>query len=83
MNKKRTISIGDVHGMRAELEQLLENVQYDPASDQLVLLGDLVDRGPEPVQVVALVKALADSAAAGMVKLILGNHECCARDRDA
>jgi hypothetical protein len=73
--KKRSLAVGDIHGMRAELERLLDKLNYDPTADQLVFLGDLVDRGPEPVQVVALVKRLVNAAPPGMVKLILGNHE--------
>ena len=41
----RLIAIGDIHGMAAMLEQLI--VQIAPtAADQLVFMGDYVDRGP-------------------------------------
>jgi serine/threonine protein phosphatase 1 len=43
---KRIVAIGDIHGHLTKLEQLLSKIQ--PArDDQLVFLGDYVDRGPE------------------------------------
>ena len=44
----RTIVVGDIHGCIAELEALVKLVEYRPGKDRLVLLGDLIDRGPSP-----------------------------------
>jgi bis(5'-nucleosyl)-tetraphosphatase (symmetrical) len=63
----RTIVIGDVHGCLAELKQLLSVVEHTP-DDRVICAGDIVDRGPYPVQTVRFVRA----AGFGMV---LGNHE--------
>lgn len=63
----RTIVIGDVHGCLEELQELLEKLGPGPG-DRLVFLGDLLDRGPDPVGVLHLVRSLG----AGCV---LGNHE--------
>lgn len=63
----RTIVIGDVHGCLEELDELLRTVQYAP-SDELVFLGDYMDRGPDPVGVVRRVRELGARA-------IKGNHE--------
>ena len=41
----RTLAIGDIHGCNAALSALLEQVQPDPA-DQIIFLGDYIDRGP-------------------------------------
>lgn len=68
----RDIFIGDVHGCLVELERLLDRVGYDPASDRLAFVGDLVDRGPNSVGVVRLVRALA---ARHDVVCVRGNHE--------
>lgn len=64
-----TAFIGDVHGWRDRLEQLL--ARLDPAED-LVFLGDLIDRGPESAAVIALVRRLCDS---GRARCVMGNHE--------
>lgn len=63
----RLIIIGDIHGCAAEFEKLLDLVSPDP-QDRLVLLGDLVNRGPSSHRVVALARK------AGAIAL-LGNHE--------
>ncbi len=44
----RDIVVGDVHGQRETFECLLEKVRYSPAEgDRLLMLGDLIDRGPD------------------------------------
>lgn len=65
---KRHLLIGDVHGCREELEQLLERLRYDPAGDVLVLLGDLVNRGPDSAGVLRLARRLD-------AQCVLGNHD--------
>ncbi len=42
----RTIIIGDIHGCYHEFRQLIKKVSYQPGTDRLILLGDLMDRGP-------------------------------------
>jgi bis(5'-nucleosyl)-tetraphosphatase (symmetrical) len=65
---KRHLVIGDVHGCREELEQLLERLRYDPAGDVLVLLGDLVNRGEDSAGVLRLARRLD-------AQCVLGNHD--------
>lgn len=65
---KRHVLIGDVQGCREELEQLLEKLHYDPAADLLVLLGDLVNRGPDSAGVLRLARTLD-------AQCVLGNHD--------
>lgn len=62
----RTIVIGDVHGCLNELDELLKKTQYSSA-DRLVFLGDLMDRGPDPVGCVRRVRELH-------AEMVLGNH---------
>jgi bis(5'-nucleosyl)-tetraphosphatase (symmetrical) len=65
---RRTIVVGDVHGCLEELEALLAATRWTAGVDRLVLLGDLLDRGPDPVGVVRRARALG-------AECVLGNHE--------
>lgn len=62
--------VGDVQGCDATLGRLLDEAGFDPARDHLVLLGDLVNRGPASVDVLRRVRALGEAATA-----LIGNHE--------
>ncbi|HYX41338.1 MAG TPA: metallophosphoesterase family protein [Pyrinomonadaceae bacterium] len=70
----KTYIIGDVHGRRAQLTQLLELIPRAAERDTLVFLGDLVDRGDEIPGVVADVLALRQ-AQPDRVLCLRGNHE--------
>jgi hypothetical protein len=64
----RTVIVGDVHGCSGELEELLERVRFEPGSDQLVLVGDLVARGPDTRGTLALARRVG-------ARCVRGNHE--------
>lgn len=64
----RTIVIGDVHGCLDELDELLRVAEVRPERDRLVFVGDLMDRGPDPVGVVRRVRELK-------ALCVRGNHE--------
>ncbi len=68
--------IGDVHGCREELEDLLVELGYvdgvHPQGRTAVFVGDLVDRGPDTPGVLRRVMAMAE---AGSALVVCGNHE--------
>lgn len=42
---KRLIFIGDIHGSLAPLERLMSQINYHPANDRLIHVGDLIAKG--------------------------------------
>lgn len=69
----RTAIIGDVHGMREALAGLLDRLEL-VQGDQLISVGDLVDKGPDSAGVVDDLAALQARAPFAVV-LVEGNHE--------
>jgi hypothetical protein len=81
---ERVVAIGDVHGAYPALVELLREaglISADGAwtggSSHLVMLGDMVDRGPASREALTLVMRLQSEAqrAGGQVHVVLGNHE--------
>lgn len=74
---QRVYAVGDVHGCRAPFEALIAGIEADdaarPGADTtVILLGDLVDRGPDSAGVLALAR---DWQARRRVRILTGNHE--------
>ena len=74
---ERVYAIGDIHGRLDLFRALIEAVEADdaaqgPADTTVVLLGDLVDRGPDSAGVIA---AAREWQARRKVRIIAGNHE--------
>jgi serine/threonine protein phosphatase 1 len=75
---QRIYAIGDIHGRRDLLDDLLMRIDSDdsargPAQTQIIFLGDLVDRGSDSCGVVERLIQLRE--ASSNIRLLKGNHE--------
>lgn len=64
----RTVVIGDVHGCVDELRKLLSKCDFRSGLDRLILVGDLVAKGPDSGGVIDLARSLGAEG-------VLGNHD--------
>ncbi|MBB5179969.1 serine/threonine protein phosphatase 1 [Planomicrobium koreense] len=68
---KRILAISDIHGELELFDELLQKADYDDAEDQLILLGDYGDRGPDSKGVLERVIELKKRGAI----VLRGNHD--------
>ena len=67
----RTLAIGDIHGCDRALAALIDLIQ-PTAEDTLVVLGDVVDRGPGTRQAIEQLLELQQRC---KLVFLIGNHE--------
>jgi bis(5'-nucleosyl)-tetraphosphatase (symmetrical) len=60
--------VGDVHGCARQLDRLIATIRFDPDDDELWCLGDLVNTGPDSLEVLRLWRDVRGRG-------ILGNHD--------
>lgn len=70
----RLLALGDIHGARLALEQVLDRANYDPSSDRIVFLGDVADGWPETKEAVDVLLSIPDGI------YIQGNHDVWCRE---
>ena len=63
-----TLIIGDIHGCYGELMDLIDAAEIG-ANDPVIAVGDLIDRGPEPAEVLEFFRSSPRARA------LMGNHE--------
>lgn len=66
----RNLIVGDIHASYDKLAAVLGKTSYDPDADRLYSVGDLCDRGDQPVQVLDFLMKLGSSFCP-----VLGNHD--------
>lgn len=64
----RTFFVGDIHAEYSQLMRQLEHMGFDFSSDRLIAVGDIIDRGPEPLETLRLLTE-------PWFFSVLGNHE--------
>ena len=77
---QRVYAIGDIHGRDDLFARMIDVIRSDhyargPAKITLILLGDLVDRGPSSAAVVE--RAIGLCAEFPDTRMLIGNHEEC------
>ncbi|KAI8085151.1 Metallo-dependent phosphatase-like protein [Halteromyces radiatus] len=67
-NKERVFVVGDIHGCLDEFNQLLDHIQFNPSTDQVILAGDMIAKGPSNTGVIRRAKEIG-------ALCVRGNHD--------
>ena len=73
MDEARQIAVGDIHGCLKTFRDLLYNELKLSPNDHLILLGDIIDRGPDSKGVIDEILKLKEQGI--RVQVLQGNHE--------
>ncbi|MFN7055317.1 metallophosphoesterase [Hyphomonas sp.] len=80
----RDFAVGDIHGEYTLLMDALDRARFDPHKDRLFAVGDLVDRGPDSLACLELIREPWFFSVAGnhedmMFQHVLGKSHCGVR----
>ncbi len=64
--------ISDIHGNLKGFKKMLDKIAFDAEKDNMIILGDVLDRGSDGIELLEYIKPLINN---GSVELLLGNHE--------
>ena len=67
-DSRQVFIVGDVHGCYLEFLELLKKVNYHKSSHRLILVGDIINRGPYSLEMLEWVKKEG-------AEIVRGNHE--------
>ena len=70
---RRILAVGDIHGHMEKLRSLWKKIAFDDKEDMLVFLGDYIDRGAAPSEVLRFVRMQVEQNE--NVHALCGNHE--------
>ena len=70
---RETVVIGDVHGCGEELGAMFQRLKRYGRDTRIILIGDLLTKGPRPDLVVE--EILAQERSGRRIELVCGNHE--------
>tara|TARA_B110000879_G_scaffold152992_1_gene198027 strand:+ start:13621 stop:14433 length:813 start_codon:yes stop_codon:yes gene_type:complete len=62
--------VGDIQGCLSPLLKLLDRVNFEPNTDRLIAVGDLINRGPQSLDTLRFCKDLGSAFTS-----VLGNHD--------
>lgn len=69
---KRILVTSDIHGSYELFQALLEKMEYRPGEDSLVVIGDIIQKGPQNLQTLRAVMELARESS---VYVLAGNND--------
>ena len=70
---ERIFIVGDVHGCLDMLRRLMDKIDWRPDEDNLIFLGDYIDRGVDSKGVIDFILELKKESS--RVQCLMGNHE--------
>ncbi len=80
-DRGRDYFVGDIHGEYELLMSELDRLSFDPTRDRLFSVGDLIDRGPDSLQALRLIREPWFYGVLGNHELMLNDLALCGNNR--